>query len=164
MECIECGNHKLRSRQIELPGTVRGERFTVRMRGLECSGCGYKTIDGQSMPEYGRLLADQYRAAHGLLTSEEIKARRSGLGLSQAGFACLLGLGIASIKRWEMGKIQDERNDALIRRKTDRQGSNWFIVTHTKPVGGLIERSTLDILDPSGAIQIVRRTGGEEHA
>jgi DNA-binding XRE family transcriptional regulator len=70
------------------------------------------------MPEYGRLLADKYRARHGLLTSDEIRKRRRRLELTQEQFATHLGVGIASIKRWEMGKIQDLRNNQLIVERT----------------------------------------------
>jgi DNA-binding XRE family transcriptional regulator len=71
------------------------------------------------MPEYGRLLADEYRAAHGLLTSVEIRSRRKQLGMSQEEFANHVGVGVASVKRWEMGKIQDERSNKLIIERTE---------------------------------------------
>jgi hypothetical protein len=71
------------------------------------------------MPEFGRLLADEYRAAHGLLTSDQLKERRLNRGLSQQGFADFLKRGVASVKRWELGKIQDPDNDRHIREMTD---------------------------------------------
>jgi len=116
--CIECGHADLVPKTVQLPGTVRGQTFTVEMEGLECPGCGYRTIEGARMPEYGRLLADKYRARHGLLTSDEIRRRRRRLELTQEQFATHLGVGIASIKRWEMGKIQDLRNNQLIVERT----------------------------------------------
>jgi putative zinc finger/helix-turn-helix YgiT family protein len=116
--CIQCGEADLEPKTIQLPGTVRGEGFTVEMEGLECPRCGYKTIEGSKMPEYGRLLADKYRASHGLLTSDEIRQRRKRLGLTQEQFAAYLEVGIASVKRWEMGKIQDPRHNQLIIERT----------------------------------------------
>jgi putative zinc finger/helix-turn-helix YgiT family protein len=116
--CIECGQANLEPKTVQLPGAVRGETFAVEMDGLECPRCGYKTIEGARMPEYGRLLADKYRARHGVLTSDEIRERRKRLGLTQEQFATHLGVGVASIKRWEMGKIQDSRNNELIIEKT----------------------------------------------
>ena len=59
------------------------------------------------------------RSRHGFLTSEEIRARRKRLGQSQREFALHTGVGLATIKRAEMGKIQDRHTDEAIRRKTD---------------------------------------------
>jgi putative zinc finger/helix-turn-helix YgiT family protein len=118
-KCISCDVADLQPGMVQLQGAVRGEIFSVEMKGLVCSNCGYKTIDGADMPEYGRLLADKYRAAHGLLTSDEVRARRERLGLSQQNFADYLQRGVASVKRWEMGKIQDPDNDRHIREMTD---------------------------------------------
>jgi len=125
--CVQCERAELQQVSVDLPGKVRGENYTVRMEGLACPRCGYKTIEGPRMPEYGRLLADKYRANHGLLTSGEIRARRSSLGMSQQQFADHLGVGVASVKRWEMGKIQDERNnDRIIERTEERPVSVGF--------------------------------------
>lgn len=88
------------------------------MAGLACTECGYQTVEGADMPEYMRLLADKYRAAYGLLTSDEIRAHRERLKMSQQKFADYLGVGVASVKRWEMGKIQESAMDKLIRQET----------------------------------------------
>jgi putative zinc finger/helix-turn-helix YgiT family protein len=119
IRCIECGRADLRPAANRFQGVVRGETYTVKMDGLECPNCHYKTIEGAAMPEFGRLLSDQYRAAHGLLTSEDIRARRRGLGLSQRAFATYVGIGEATVKRVEMGKIQDRHTEEAIKRKTD---------------------------------------------
>lgn len=118
ISCIQCGQAQLEPKLVQLPGVVRGENYTVEMMGLECPRCGYKTIEGPDMPEYGRLLADHYRNAHRLLTSEEIRERRKRLDMSQQEFARFLGVGIASVKRWEMGKIQDAESNRCILEKT----------------------------------------------
>ena len=39
--------------------------------------------------------------------------------MSQLKFAAYLKVGVASIKRWELGAIQDEANDSYLRIKTD---------------------------------------------
>lgn len=41
--------------------------------------------------------------------------------MSQRDFAAFLGVGVASVKRWEVGLIQDEAMDRLIRLATDPQ-------------------------------------------
>jgi putative zinc finger/helix-turn-helix YgiT family protein len=117
--CIACSEANLQPSEVQLSGTVRGEEYTVKMQGLICPRCGYKTIEGADMAEYGRLLSDEYRAAHELLTSVEIRSRRNRLGMSQEEFANYVGVGVASIKRWEMGKIQDVRSNQLIIERTE---------------------------------------------
>jgi putative zinc finger/helix-turn-helix YgiT family protein len=114
MNCPNCEASDLHVARVKLAGTVRGEEFSVETSGLRCPNCGFETIEGEDMPEYGRLLADAYRRTHGLLTSDEIRALRKARGMSQAQFAEWLGVGEASIKRWEMGKIQDPRNNDRI--------------------------------------------------
>jgi putative zinc finger/helix-turn-helix YgiT family protein len=124
IKCRQCEQAELEPAIVRLNGKVRGEEYSIEMLGLRCRSCTYQTVDGPDMPEYGRLLADKYRVAHGLLTSEEIHKRREGLGMSQQAFADFLGVGVASVKRWEMGKIQDARNNALIVEKTAESTSN----------------------------------------
>jgi putative zinc finger/helix-turn-helix YgiT family protein len=116
--CVICGLADLEPKAVRLIGNIRGESYTVAMMGIECPNCAYATIDGANMAEFQRLLADKYRANHGLLTSKQIRARRHHLGMSQEEFAKHLEVGIASVKRWEMGRIQDEKSNALIIERT----------------------------------------------
>jgi putative zinc finger/helix-turn-helix YgiT family protein len=115
---FNCDEADLETKLMELAGQVRGESYTVQTAGLECPSCGYKTIDGPESTEFARKLADAYRSAHGLLTSEQIRGQRERLGMSQQEFAEFLPAGIAAVKRWEMGKIQERRFDDLIRQRT----------------------------------------------
>jgi putative zinc finger/helix-turn-helix YgiT family protein len=119
IRCINCAKADLQGKQIQLSGSVKGKEYTVEMLGLECPSCGYKTIDNRGMTEFGRLLADKYRSENGLLTSTQIRSRRNALHMSQQEFADYLKVGVASVKRWELGKIQDPRSNALIIEKTE---------------------------------------------
>ncbi len=119
MNCIQCGRANLESKKATLPGKIKGERFEVSMSGLVCPRCGYTTVEGRDMAEYMRLVADAYRSKHGLLTSDEIRERRKALGMNQNQFAKHLGVGVASVKRWELGKVQDRSSDKLIRLQTN---------------------------------------------
>lgn len=116
--CVSCTKADLQNAKVQLRGTLRQEDYTVEMEGLLCPNCGYVTVDSKLMPEFGRLMADKYRRAHGLLTSADIVALRTKFGENQQEFAARVGVGVASIKRWELGKIQDERNNELILDKT----------------------------------------------
>lgn len=116
--CINCGNANLDFKKVQMTGDVRGETYSVEMMGLECPKCGYSTIQGTDMAELQRLLADKYRTQHGLLTSKQIRARRTHLGMTQEEFAQHLGVGIASVKRWEAGRIQDAASNRNIIERT----------------------------------------------
>ena len=154
IRCIQCGKADLLPKRVQLPGTIRGENYAVEMPGLECPSCGYKTIEGSAMPEYGRLLADKYRANHRLLTSDEIRRRRRRLGMSQQEFAEHLDVGLASVKRWEMGKIQEPRHNERIIEMTEPKPRNvqaWnarFPAIHTSTSQYL--RPEIELFDLAG--------------
>ena len=136
IKCIECDRADLCPAMIQLQGSVRGESYTVAIQGLACPNCGYQTIEGAAMPEFARLLSDSYRANHGLLTSEEIRERRRRLGMSQQQFAQHLGVGIASVKRWEMGKIQEPHSNDLILRESGNHSQNLAEMYYTLTSAG----------------------------
>jgi len=112
---------------VELPAERNGQEFRVKMVGLKCSTCGFQTIDSEQSGEFTRLVSDVYRQANGLLTSAEIVAARTRLGMNQQQFAEHLGTGPASVKRWEVGKVQERSMDELIRLKTDPQATRKML-------------------------------------
>jgi len=71
------------------------------------------------MAEFMVKSADAYRQKHQLLLSSEIKRARERVKMSQREFASYLGVGPASVKRWELGEIQTRLADQIIRLKTD---------------------------------------------
>jgi putative zinc finger/helix-turn-helix YgiT family protein len=115
MICINCRKAELATKCSSVAAEVQGETYTIKCEALVCPQCGYTTIGAGQTQEFMRLMADAYRHHHGLLTSSEIKSLRTGLGWSQVELATRTGIGIASIKRWELGKIQDEAMDKLLR-------------------------------------------------
>lgn len=98
---------------------IRGLQFGVEETGLVCSNCGFKTIPAELISRHAQLVDGGYRRAAGLLFPDEIRDARKRLDLSQREFAEYLGVGEASIKRWELGALQDKSNDDLIRLRTD---------------------------------------------
>ncbi|HMF76405.1 MAG TPA: type II TA system antitoxin MqsA family protein [Bryobacteraceae bacterium] len=120
--CIKCGKSDMETRSASVPAEIKGEHFLVQMsKALVCPACCYATVDGRDMPEYMRLTADAYRRKHGLLTSDEIRALRGRLRMTQDEFASYLGgVGVASVKRWELGQIQAKAMDRLIRLMVDQ--------------------------------------------
>jgi putative zinc finger/helix-turn-helix YgiT family protein len=107
-----------------MTGVRNSEEFTVTVPGLVCDSCGYKTIDNRQSGAFTKAVSDAYKTAHGLLTGSELRERRADwLKMSQQAFADYLGVGLASIKRWESGQIQDRAMDELIRLKTDPEAA-----------------------------------------
>lgn len=119
MKCFNCNEGRLVKRNAEIPGKVRNESFVVNAEAQVCNKCGFQVLSQEQSDSYGVLIADTYRAKHGLLTSKALKALRGRLKMTQDQFAAYVGVGIASVKRWESGLIQDEAMDQLIRLKTD---------------------------------------------
>jgi len=119
MKCINCGRGSLAPKDAIVEGQIRGEVYGVSTPALDCDKCGHSVLEGDAVQEHLRRLSDAYRSAHGLLTSQEIRNRRLALNMSQAEFARYLRVGIASIKRWELGAIQEELADEYLRLKTD---------------------------------------------
>src|ERR1035438_3066073 len=112
MKCINCKIGQLERRRAVVPAEIKGEAVSVEMDALACTNCEYTTIDGTRMAEYMRLAADAYREQNDLLTSSEIRIRRKHwLGMNQAEFAAYLPVSPASVKRWELGQVQDEAMD-----------------------------------------------------
>lgn len=122
ISCFECGQPTLATGIVRLDGERQGEIFTVETEGLQCmhTNCGFKTVDSRQSDQFTALLSDAFRKKHGLLTGTEIREIRRQLGMTQPEFAEYLGVGVASVKRWELGRIQEKAMDELIRLKTDR--------------------------------------------
>jgi putative zinc finger/helix-turn-helix YgiT family protein len=119
MTCVKCNSKMSDLRVVKTTGEYRGEKFTIEVQGRECEKCGHVTIPGRSMPVFMIAVADAYRVSHGLLTTDEIKQARARLRLSQVDFAEYVGIGLATLKRAELGEVQSKGIDELIRVKTD---------------------------------------------
>lgn len=119
MRCFECGKGQLRTQETTVSAAFRGELFAVPTTANVCPKCGYKSIPAKLADRFGVALADAYRRKHGLLTSAELKEIRNELGLTQEEFATYLHVGVASVKRWEGGLVQDGAMNELIRLRTD---------------------------------------------
>jgi putative zinc finger/helix-turn-helix YgiT family protein len=121
----------------------RGETLRVTSPALQCRHCGFGLLGPGHLAALRVATHDTYRRQHGLLTSGEIAARRKAMGLSQKRFAEFLGVGSASIERWEAGThVQDKASDLLLRQRSDRG-----LYFNLRPAG----RSTRSISVPQPA-------------
>ena len=119
MECVECGKGRMVRKKAKVPHEIRGIKFEVEDTVNVCQRCGFITIPLDHADEHGRLVDETYRRLEGILSADEIVAARRRLGMSQREFASYLGVGEASVKRWEKGVLPDKSSSDLIRLKTD---------------------------------------------
>ncbi len=93
---------------------VRGENIPVHVEYLKCTECESEFNDPNSNYDALDAAYREYRTLHSMVQPETIKSFRERFGLTQAEFANLLGLGGATLSRYENGALQDEAHDTLI--------------------------------------------------
>jgi putative zinc finger/helix-turn-helix YgiT family protein len=123
MKCFVCSRGAFVRQLADVGGKIKKMTYTVKMLALVCDRCHHIAVEGEDMPEYMRRIADAYRSDHGLYTSDEIRAIRGKH--TQQRFADALGVGVASVKRWELGLVQDKGNDRLIRDFQRQENLKW---------------------------------------
>lgn len=93
---------------------VRGENIPVRVEYFKCMDCGSEFEDPQSTYDPLEVAYHEYRTRHGMVQPEEIKLFRERFGLTQLEFSNLLGLGGATLSRYENGALQDEAHNTML--------------------------------------------------
>ncbi|MBL7047494.1 MAG: DUF4065 domain-containing protein [Candidatus Marinimicrobia bacterium] len=101
--------------EIKKKAVIRDIPVRVKVEEYVCETCGFEAGTPEQTTIIKRKLSDAYREKVGLLSGEQIKELRSKLKLSQQALAKLLGIGIASVKRWETGSIQNASMDKFLR-------------------------------------------------
>lgn len=115
-QCVACGssNGNIRTEQIAFDYT-QGEsvvELTVEVPVETCRDCGER-VQGAEAEKIRHERVCQYL---GVLTPEEVRNVRGSLGLSREEMSDLTGIGSASIARWELGTlIQNRAYDHYVR-------------------------------------------------
>lgn len=127
--CPVCDN----SDGIELVTTkkdfnVRGESFSVDVAYYQCPQCHEEFTD-PSLPDPFASAYEMFRRNHRMLTPQEIRDFRHRFGLTQAELAGILGLGGATLSRYESGRLQDETHDTLLRLAMEPENLRTLVVT-----------------------------------
>ncbi|MHC9544600.1 MAG: type II TA system antitoxin MqsA family protein [Vulcanimicrobiota bacterium] len=157
--CWECGK-KMQEKELQFTDKVKGEEFAFNTMGIVCD-CGYKNIGAHQMDEYNIRLADAYREAHDLLTSDQIKKCRKFLNMTQQEFAEFLSVHVQSIKRWEHGHIQDPAMDQLIRFRMKERFPPKDIPVKTEIPEAALEPICYSVSDVVDFILIIMQHSGE---
>ncbi|MFW5887675.1 MAG: type II TA system antitoxin MqsA family protein [Bacteriovoracia bacterium] len=122
MLCLKCESENFTEKQVKLEQEFKGESLYVVVPANVCDSCGFEQLSDEQANNLRKATADEYRKKHFLLTSGEIRELRESLEMSQSQFSEYLGVGVASIKRWETYFVQEKSQDDLIRMKCD---SSW---------------------------------------
>lgn len=119
------------SKRIE-PFDIRGEKIEVEVDALKCSECGEVFDNPRAERDPYADAYREYRRRHDLLQPEEIKAFRERFNLSQKELSKLLGIGVATLNRYENGSLQSEAHERLIRVFMD-DPSHFLRMLHDNP-------------------------------
>ncbi len=109
MKCYYCPtcdamrNVKVEEKKETFP--VRNENITIMSKVKLCTICGKDLFDEELDDLNIRNVYDAYRNKHGFLFPDQIKEMREKYGLSQRGFAKVLGWSQATIVRYEGGAL-----------------------------------------------------------
>lgn len=116
--CEQCEKAKKDGRlTIPMSRKVKGELIELDIDAGLCDECSNNPA--KLTRELRRLFNDAYRAKHGLVTTYEIKKKRTDFGLNQRDFARLIGLGEITVARYESGFIPSKANSLRIRQLND---------------------------------------------
>src|SRR5437660_1003519 len=115
--CGKCGQKALRLATVPYAITIEhdGRAYRVEIPALtvpQCANCHAISIDDDA----DRQISAAFRCEARLLAPAEIRQGREQLGLTQKEFANLLGVGEATVSRWETGaQIQQRAMDRFLR-------------------------------------------------
>jgi putative zinc finger/helix-turn-helix YgiT family protein len=115
--CGKCGEQRMHLATVPYATTIEhdGRAYRVEIPALtvpQCGNCQAISIDHDA----DQQISAAFRRQAGLLAPEEIRQGRDKLGLTQKQFANLLGVGEATISRWETGaQIQQRAMDRFLR-------------------------------------------------
>lgn len=114
MKCPK-GHGVMEITRKERQTTFRGVEITCPVEIFQCPVCSLEAATTGQTTAIQKTVADAYRSKTGLLTSHQIVAARTKLGIAQQGLADRMKVGIASIKRWEGATIQTKSMDTMLR-------------------------------------------------
>ena len=115
--CGKCGHKRMQLATVLYTATIEhdGRAYRVEVPSLtvpKCGNCQAISIDDEADLRISAAFQHEAR----LLTPEEIREGREKLALTQKQFANLLGVGEATVSRWETGaQIQQRAMDRFLR-------------------------------------------------
>ncbi|MBT1247335.1 MULTISPECIES: type II TA system antitoxin MqsA family protein [unclassified Thermosipho (in: thermotogales)] len=112
-KCDDLVDYKIKTKKEE--HNIRGDKIEIEARIAICKICGNELFEPYLENENLKALYRKYVRKHGLVLPEEIKKIREKYGLSQELFAKILGIGKATIERYERGSLPTKSISNLIK-------------------------------------------------
>jgi putative zinc finger/helix-turn-helix YgiT family protein len=115
--CGKCGHQAMRLATVPYATTIEhdGRAYAFEIPTLtvpQCGNCQAISFDDEA----DRQVSAAFHREARLLAPEEIRLGREKLGFTQKQFANLLGVGEATVSRWETGaQIQQRAMDRFLR-------------------------------------------------
>lgn len=106
-------------RKMEKDINVRGEKIHVEYDGFKCTACEEEFIESKPENDPFIIAYRRYREIHNMLQPEEIREVRKKYGINQGELARALGLGGATLSRYENGALQDKAHDSQLKLISD---------------------------------------------
>jgi putative zinc finger/helix-turn-helix YgiT family protein len=94
---------------------VRNTPIKIEIQYARCVQCGDEVFDPNLNVDPFDLAYREYRKKCGFLQPEEIRDWRKANKLTQSELAKLLGMGLATVSRYENGALQDPSHENLLR-------------------------------------------------
>ena len=94
---------------------VRGEIIPVEVEYYRCEECGEEMMQLRADDDPLDKAYREYRRRKGMAQPEDIHEFRQKLGLTQKELSELLGIGVASLSRYENGALQEQAHDQILR-------------------------------------------------
>ena len=107
--CTQCGGELVRDEKRLVRYTYKGESRDIRQPGDYCAVCGEGFLSAQDLKASQKAIADFKREVDHLLTTDEIKAIRKKLKLTQAKASEIFGGGIRAFHKYESGENAQSR-------------------------------------------------------
>jgi putative zinc finger/helix-turn-helix YgiT family protein len=110
---------------------IRGEPIHIKVHLFQCTICGEEFEDPQFPNNAIEEAYQEYRKRKGMVQPQEICAFRKKFGLTQNELSKLLGLGGATLSRYENGALQSDAHDRILRMVM--QPGNFFQLLKARP-------------------------------
>ena len=106
---------------------IRGQEIAINAYFVFCKECGEKLLEPYYEDLNLKKAYKKYINLNNYITAQEIKNIRKIYGVNQVIFAKLLGLGEATIQRYERNSIPTKVNSDLIKRVQDPEEFKKFL-------------------------------------
>ncbi len=119
---------------------IKGEAIPAEVELLKCLECGEEFDDPHAPADPLPSVYREYRKRKDMVQPEQIREFRERFGLTQKDLSDLLGIGVATLSRYENGSLQDQTHDNLL--KLIMEPHNLLRFVREKPLALSKEKRT----------------------